>query len=96
MSDSSSKAASPVDVEEAEDPASESENELVTDADSQPNTAETTGDLSVDGDTRADLDAAAAEHQVYTEPVKYYVLATATVRAGPDPSSDKVGEHKQG
>ena len=33
---------------------------------------------------------------VYTDPVKYLVLATSTVRAGPDASSDKVGEHKQG
>lgn len=30
------------------------------------------------------------------EPGKYLVLATATVRAGPDPDSEKVGEHKAG
>ncbi len=30
------------------------------------------------------------------EPGKYMVLATATVRAGPDSDSEKVGEHKAG
>ena len=30
------------------------------------------------------------------EPGKYLVLATATVRAGPEPDSDKIGEHKTG